>query len=99
MIKRCGTNRRLLAHAQKLVDRHGGVGVDRAAVVHRLADDVEDAAERFAGSAVARPEHWLGYCVKPQTIEFWQDRPGRLHDRFQYRLQESGGWRIERLSP
>lgn len=54
--------------------------------------------ERF-GEEVPRPEHWGGYRVKPDTIEFWQGRDNRLHDRLQYRLQEGGAWLIERLAP
>lgn len=46
-----------------------------------------------------RPPHWGGYIVKPVIIEFWQGRPGRLHDRIQYTLEENGDWKIERLAP
>ena len=48
---------------------------------------------------IARPENWGGYLVKPVIVEFWQGRPGRLHDRLQYSLQEDGSWKIERLAP
>lgn len=48
---------------------------------------------------IKRPEQWGGYRVKPVIFEFWQGRPSRLHDRIQYSLEESGGWKIERLSP
>ena len=46
-----------------------------------------------------RPAYWGGYIVKPVIIEFWQGRPGRLHDRIQYTLEDSGKWKIERLAP
>ena len=46
-----------------------------------------------------RPAHWGGYRVYPVTIEFWQGRPSRLHDRLQYSLQQNGEWIIERLAP
>ena len=46
-----------------------------------------------------RPAHWGGYIVKPVIVEFWQGRPGRLHDRLQYTLDDSGEWKIERLAP
>jgi len=49
--------------------------------------------------AIQRPEHWGGYLVKPVIIEFWQGRPGRLHDRIQYSLLDDGNWKIERLAP
>lgn len=51
------------------------------------------------GKKPVRPLHWGGYLVKPDIIEFWQGRPGRLHDRLQYSLQNDGTWKIERLAP
>lgn len=47
---------------------------------------------------IEKPPFWGGYIVKPTMIEFWQGRPGRLHDRIRYRL-ENGQWLIERLAP
>ncbi|MGA7434104.1 MAG: pyridoxamine 5'-phosphate oxidase [Solirubrobacterales bacterium] len=52
----------------------------------------------FDGETVGRPEHWGGYLVRPDQIEFWQGRRARLHDRFRYQRQEFG-WRVERLAP
>ncbi len=46
-----------------------------------------------------RPEHWGGFRLVPETIEFWQGRPSRLHDRLVYYLQSDGTWEIERLAP
>ena len=48
---------------------------------------------------IQRPSNWGGYLVKPLIIEFWQGRPGRLHDRLRYTLQQNGDWKIERLAP
>ncbi len=48
---------------------------------------------------IKRPAHWGGYRIKPVIFEFWQGRPGRLHDRLQYSLQNDGSWKIERLAP
>ena len=45
------------------------------------------------------PEHWGGYRVKPERIEFWKSRVGRLHDRILYGLQPDGSWSISRLAP
>lgn len=56
------------------------------------------AEERFAGGDVPVPEEWGGYLVRPDVVELWQGRTGRLHDRLVYR-RGGGGWGIERLAP
>ena len=64
--------------------------------------DIEERSTQYQqqfGDNIPRPEWWGGYLVKPKTIEFWQGRPGRLHDRILYSLQKEGGWNIERLAP
>jgi len=53
----------------------------------------------FKQKNIVRPPHWGGYRVKPFSIEFWQGRSNRLHDRLQYTLQETGVWTIKRLAP
>lgn len=53
---------------------------------------------RFADRPVERPPHWGGYLLVPDSIEFWQARRNRLHDRLLYR-REAEGWRLERLAP
>ena len=55
--------------------------------------------ERFAGKPVPLPPHWGGYRLKPDTMEFWQGRLNRLHDRFSYTRQTNASWRIDRLAP
>jgi len=55
--------------------------------------------ERYGNQRIPLPPHWGGYRVKPDTIEFWQGRPNRLHDRFRYTRQVDGNWLIERLAP
>jgi pyridoxamine 5'-phosphate oxidase len=56
--------------------------------------------ERFAGEGVIElPPHWGGYRVAPETIEFWQGRANRLHDRFLYTRQTDGSWALDRLAP
>ena len=53
---------------------------------------------QFENEVPKRPEHWGGYLVKPNCIEFWQGRANRLHDRIRCQLQ-SGFWNLERLAP
>lgn len=48
---------------------------------------------------IYRPENWGGYLVQPQSVEFWQGRPNRLHDRIRYTVQPDYSWKIERLAP
>ena len=48
---------------------------------------------------VPLPPHWGGFRVWPETLEFWQGRPSRLHDRLRYVRAAGNGWRVERLSP
>jgi pyridoxamine 5'-phosphate oxidase len=55
--------------------------------------------ERYRNKPVPLPPHWGGYRLKPDTMEFWQGRPNRLHDRFRYTRQTDGSWFIERLAP
>lgn len=55
-------------------------------------------AARYAGAPVPRPAHWGGYCLQPARVEFWQGRPGRLHDRILYEAAP-GGWQRSRLAP
>jgi pyridoxamine 5'-phosphate oxidase len=60
---------------------------------------VEDVEKKFEGQEkIPVPEFWGGLRVKPEMVEFWQGRPSRLHDRFQYR-KEGESWKIVRLSP
>jgi len=55
--------------------------------------------EKFGTEFIPRPEHWGGYIVKPKTIEFWQGRSSRLHDRILYTASGDAQWKKERLAP
>lgn len=66
-----------------------------------LEHAVEDYTERYAGKDIPRPQHWSGFRVKPVEIEFWHDRPYRLHDRivFSRGTGEDQSWTKQRLNP
>ena len=54
---------------------------------------------KYAAAGIPAPPNWGGYRLQPESIEFWQGRPNRLHDRIVYSRQADGPWRIERLAP
>ena len=77
------------------VSKQSEVIPDRA----HLEKEMEAIQDRFPGETVLRPPHWGGYRVVPSTIEFWQGRRSRLHDRVVFRREPGEDWRIERLAP
>lgn len=63
-----------------------------------LEAKLEEMKTKFANKDVSLPSFWGGFRVVPYSIEFWQGRPNRLHDRFMY-TQEGAGWGLQRLAP
>ncbi len=86
--------------SRPLPSRHAAIASPQSEVVASRAVLEADfaAAEAAHGDAAPRPAHWGGYRVMPSSVEFWQGRPSRLHDRLLYTLQE-GRWTISRLAP
>lgn len=64
-----------------------------------LETKLDQMKRKFAEGKVPLPDHWGGYRIIPETFEFWQGRPNRLHDRFVYRIGDDGTWVSERLAP
>jgi pyridoxamine 5'-phosphate oxidase len=76
--------------------RQSSVLADR----HELEQRFAQAEARFEGGAVPRPDDWGGFRLHPDTVELWQGRPNRMHDRLRYeRAAADSSWRIVRLSP
>ncbi len=69
--------------------------VDRA----QLEKQFDEARAKFGETGIPLPPNWGGYVLDPHTIEFWQGRSSRLHDRFRYTRGSDGAWKVERLSP
>ena len=65
-------------------------------VLEQRAQELED---YYRDREIECPEHWGGYRLRPDKIEFWKSRPGRLHDRILYELLSDGTWSIKRLAP
>jgi pyridoxamine 5'-phosphate oxidase len=55
--------------------------------------------KQYENKEIPRPSNWGGYLVSPVSLEFWQGRPNRLHDRMRYTLEEDYNWKVERLAP
>lgn len=80
----------------------GAIVSDQSSVIPSrevLEKKLEQLEKSLVGKEIERPKNWGGYIVKPISMEFWQGRPNRLHDRIRYTLQEDFDWKIERLSP
>ncbi|MGJ8737379.1 pyridoxamine 5'-phosphate oxidase [Zobellia laminariae] len=64
-----------------------------------LEDNLKKLENEYKNKEILRPDNWGGYIVKPQSMEFWQGRPNRLHDRIRYALIDNLDWKMERLAP
>lgn len=87
-------NRPLASQLSALASPQSQVIANRAV----LEDSVAALGKRYEGGPVPLPQNWGGYRVIPQSIEFWQHRENRLHDRVRY-TRQAKGWRIDRLAP
>jgi pyridoxamine 5'-phosphate oxidase len=84
-----------------LGSRHSALASPQSSVVSNrawLEEQVKSIVARY-GHEVPRPPHWGGYCVHPESIEFWQGRADRLHDRLVYGRKGDGEWSLVRLAP
>tara|TARA_R110000764_G_scaffold3501_1_gene14609 strand:+ start:586 stop:1236 length:651 start_codon:yes stop_codon:yes gene_type:complete len=80
----------------------GALVSDQSTVIESrgvLEDKLSQLEKEYSGKEIERPEHWGGYLVRPVSMEFWQGRPNRLHDRIRYTLTEDFDWKMDRLAP
>ncbi len=80
----------------------GAIVSDQSSVISSrevLEQKLSMLEDQYKGKEIERPHWWGGYIVRPVSIEFWQGRPNRLHDRIRYTLQADYDWKIERLAP
>jgi pyridoxamine 5'-phosphate oxidase len=80
----------------------GALVSDQSSVIESrtiLESKLSQLEKEFSGKEIERPEHWGGYLVRPVSMEFWQGRPNRLHDRIRYTLTDDFDWKMERLAP
>jgi len=64
-----------------------------------LENKLKDLEKEYENKEIERPKYWGGFIVKTISMEFWQGRPNRLHDRIRYSLQDNFDWKLERLAP
>ena len=88
-------------HSRPRGSQISALASNQSSIVNRredLTDEVERLEKLYENKEIPRPENWGGYVLKPTSVEFWQGRSSRLHDRFLYSEVE-GVWQIERLAP
>jgi pyridoxamine 5'-phosphate oxidase len=108
-VRICGTVEKLSAemsdayfNSRPLGSRIGALVSNQSSVIENrsiLEQKTEQLTKLAETEPITRPNHWGGYLVIPGSIEFWQGRANRLHDRLKYTKQEQNTWRIERLAP
>ena len=80
----------------------GAMVSDQSSVIESrtiLEDKLVELEKEYKGKEIKRPKNWGGYLVRPVSMEFWQGRPNRLHDRIRYTLTDEYDWKMERLAP
>lgn len=89
-------------HSRPLKSQLGAWASPQSSIVSDrsvLEESLKSVEAKFAGQTVPLPPNWGGYRLSPETVEFWQGRRNRLHDRLRYRRAKDGGWSVERLAP
>ena len=80
----------------------GAIVSDQSEVIPNrdtLEQKLKELEKQWEGKEIPRPSHWGGFLIRPISVEFWQGRPNRLHDRIRYNLLEDYSWSVARLAP
>ena len=88
-------------HSRPVGSQLGAVVSRQSEVVTRahLEEELKRVEGLYEGKEIPRPDYWGGFLVRPVSMEFWQGRPNRLHDRLRYRLTDEYDWILERMAP
>ena len=88
-------------HSRPVGSQLGAVVSRQSEVVTRahLEEELKRLEGLYEGKEIPRPDYWGGFLVRPVSMEFWQGRPNRLHDRLRYRLTDEYDWILERMAP
>jgi pyridoxamine 5'-phosphate oxidase len=89
-------------HSRPLASQLGAWASQQSTIIagrSQLEESMKAVEKKYAGQVVPLPPFWGGYRLSPETVEFWQGRRSRLHDRLRYRREAGGSWTVERLSP
>lgn len=89
-------------HSRPVGSQLGAIASQQSEVIENysvLENEFKRLEQKFTNRKIPCPDHWGGYRVIPDLIEFWQGRPNRLHDRLRYTLISKDSWKLERLSP
>ena len=89
-------------HSRTRESQIAAISSPQSEVIHtreELDRTYDELTKQYEGKPIPRPQHWGGFRLKPQSMEFWQGRAHRLHDRILYELQKDGSWAIKRLAP
>jgi len=84
-------------YSRPLGSQKGAIVSNQSSVI-TSREQLIAALDRLEDSAIKRPDHWGGYAVEPHSVEFWQGRENRLHDRIRYQ-KVNDSWILERLAP
>ncbi len=89
-------------HSRPRASQLGAWGSPQSTIIpgrEVLEDTFKALEKKYTGQEVPLPPHWGGWRLAPETVEFWQGRRSRLHDRLRYRRGKDGAWSVERLAP